>query len=158
MTGAHVPPAQMAAEARRALEGVYFDTMAGTGMSGALVVPILARALDKHWLIVRKENDHHHHKAAGGPENELAEGTLGERWLFVDDGADTGATYRRMREIVPSLNPGTRFAGAYFYGDNGAGRLSPLYVPEDKLEARLGEGRQDPYDELARLLEQLGAR
>ena len=107
---------------------------------------------------MRKEGDHHHHRAAGGPENELAEGEIGDRWLFVDDGADTGATYRRMRQIVPSLRPGTQFAGAYFYGDNEPGPYEPRFVSEAMLEARLGRDREDPYDALARLLEELGAR
>src|SRR5215472_3764911 len=80
LDGTCASPAVMAVLAQDHLDGVSYDTMVGTGMSGALVVPVIARALRKNWLIVRKPGDHHHHG------NALAQGHLGDRWIAVDDG------------------------------------------------------------------------
>lgn len=94
--GAIYCPDQIIEMARFYLKGVPYDTMVGTGLSGALIVPTLARALDKYWLIVRKPDDHSH---AGIP----AEGTLGERWIFVDDFIQSGKTRRRVIETVKAI-------------------------------------------------------
>jgi hypothetical protein len=72
---------------------VEFDTMVGTGLSGALVIPALAVAFDVFPLIVRKEGDSSH-------AMQRLEGTLGLRWLFVDDFRDTGATEARVDEVL----------------------------------------------------------
>src|SRR5690242_12227601 len=54
------------------------DTLVGSGLSGTLVVPSLARACDvPFWAIVRKEKTTH--------TSRLVEGAIGDRWLFVDD-------------------------------------------------------------------------
>lgn len=85
-----------------------YDTLVGTGLSGALVVPGVARMLDKHWLIVRKQGDSTHSHL------EL-EGTLGNRWLFLDDLISTGTTYTRVKEVVGRYD--RSHAGAYLYAD-----------------------------------------
>jgi hypoxanthine phosphoribosyltransferase len=68
----------------------------GTGLSGALVVPYLGRALSKYWLIVRKNGDSSH-------SNFWAEGELGARWLFVDDQVETGKTRQHVREVIDKI-------------------------------------------------------
>lgn len=73
------------------LEGVHFDTMVGVGLSGALVVPRLARDLGKHWAIVRKPGDSKHARY-------LVEGTIGSDWLFVDDCMESGETWVLVQE------------------------------------------------------------
>jgi orotate phosphoribosyltransferase-like protein len=96
---------------------VRYDTLVGTGLSGALMVPRLAEAINKNWLIVRKpgENSHSSYKV---------EGTLGKRWLFVDDCVDSGATYRYVCEQVKEICTKKEFrctnAGifTYQYGGN----------------------------------------
>lgn len=62
-----------------------FDTLVGTGLSGTLVVPLLARHAGKFWAIVRKEGD-------GSHSSNKIEGRLGTRYLFVDDVISTGTT------------------------------------------------------------------
>lgn len=116
----------LVSHARRALYHVNYDTMVGTGLSGSLVVPILARRLRKHWMIVRKPDDKSTHSSM------LGEGKLGERWLFVDDFVASGETRVRtlqtIEEIVKrarrkaitldgcaALNMNTRFVGTYQY-------------------------------------------
>lgn len=92
--------------------GVNFDTVVGTGLSGALVVPALARELDKNWLLVRKADD-------GTHSSYPAEGRLGERWMFVDDLISSGATRRRVMAVVADLaqehKHRTQIVGQYLY-------------------------------------------
>ena len=78
--------------ATRKLQDVPFDTLVGTGVSGTIFVPILARELDKHWMIVRKDKSEH--------STSMLEGQLGHRWLFCDDLIDTGATLKRVRKTI----------------------------------------------------------
>src|SRR5438270_666376 len=75
--------------AREILKEVDFDTMIGTGLSGSLVIPVLAEGLGKYWAIARKDNDgsHSYHKV---------EGLIGDRWIFVDDLIATGKTRKRV--------------------------------------------------------------
>lgn len=112
MDESHGDPVDLADSLRDATGRVRFDTLVGTGMSGALVVPGLARVLNVNWLILRKpgENSHSYHPG---------EGTLGSRWLFVDDLIDTGKTWRRVREQIADLckqwNHKATFAGSFLY-------------------------------------------
>lgn len=105
-------------ELNRLTHDVEFDTIVGIGLSGALVVPFVARTLDVHWAIVRKACDDTH---AVGP----FEGTLGRQWIFVDDKISTGRTYQHVVRVIEeeckryaqSLchNFTTTLKGAYFY-------------------------------------------
>jgi adenine/guanine phosphoribosyltransferase-like PRPP-binding protein len=119
-------PHMIADKARAELAGINFDTLVGTGFSGALVVPSLARELNRNFLLLRKPGDSHHHGS------EPAEGDLGERWLFVDDGIQTGATLARVRAVVPQIarryGQRTEFAGAYIYGHD---RGTPSFIAPD---------------------------
>jgi orotate phosphoribosyltransferase len=90
MWQAHDNPAKILRRARRVLQDVDYDTMIGTGLSGALVVPYLARKLGKSWAIARKDTDNSH---ASWP----IEGAVGERWIFVDDFISSGASQHRRR-------------------------------------------------------------
>lgn len=75
--------------AQRDLAEVDFDTLVGTGFSGGVVIPALALAMGKHFVLIRKENDDSHH----GPGRLI--GTLGDRWIFFDDFISVGRTRRR---------------------------------------------------------------
>jgi hypothetical protein len=168
LDGLLASPKEMAGAARKHLDGVYYDTMVGTGMSGALVVPILAREMGCHFLVVRKPGDGHGHHLSypGGP----GEGMLGHRWLFVDDGIQSGETVTRVREQISAeaLRRGhfTSFAGAYLYGEHeqhydsyyggpSAGRDG--YHSPDDLDDMLGRIRREhgSRDELERVLRSL---
>jgi len=70
-----------------------FDTLVGRGLSGALIIPELASILGKRWAVVRKPGDSNHREYA-------VEGTIGKRWIFVDDVISTGATYRDVHRQV----------------------------------------------------------
>lgn len=83
-------------KAKDVLHGVEFDTFVGTGLSGALVVPVVARAMNKRFAIVRKD------KAASHGEVHV-EGTIGQQWIFLDDLIATGATLNRVQEQIRNL-------------------------------------------------------
>ncbi len=69
-----------------------YDTIVGTGLSGILVVPTVARALGKAFGVVRKE-----HELSNGVSHaeSLYEGTMGRRWVLLDDFMCSGATCKR---------------------------------------------------------------
>lgn len=68
-------------------------SMVGTGMSGALAIPLLAKEYGCPWAIVRKESDQRH-------SCSRIEGTIGQWWMFVDDLTSTGDTRERVRKEV----------------------------------------------------------
>lgn len=114
-------------QARYHLSRRKFDTMVGTGMSGALVIPRLADALDVDFVLVRKPSENSH-------SSQLAEGWLGKRWIFVDDFVSSGVTYRRiarvMRELAVNEQTALEFGGIYQY--RGAGKFQPRSVLRDE--------------------------
>jgi len=95
------------------------DTLVGTGVSGALVVPYIGRVLDVHWALVRKPTE-------GSHSDLLVEGTIGECWVLVDDLIDTGETLKRVEEAIKLDLYGwtTYCAGAIMYLD-GVSYVSP---------------------------------
>lgn len=85
---------------RRCLEMLHevrkdFDTIAISGMSGALVGPVVASRMRKGLLLVRKEvtteKSHSHLQV---------EGTLSPRYVILDDFCSTGRTLERIRMKV----------------------------------------------------------
>lgn len=117
--------------AKTAIGRRKFDTMVGTGLSGSLVVPRLADVFGCHWLILRKPGENRHSMYD-------AEGTVGKRWIIVDDLIDSGATAKRMIESMDSLCSGhshkSKFAGAYLYDDwRGA-----VFLDADAVRKRVG--------------------
>jgi adenine/guanine phosphoribosyltransferase-like PRPP-binding protein len=120
--------AALVAGADRALAGTRFDTLAGSGLSGALVIPVLARALGKNILIVRKPGDSHH-------ATSIAEGRLGDSWVFADDLINSGETFHRVKAAIEELGREhgiqPEFRGAYLYGYQprflGPGDLARVY-------------------------------
>lgn len=108
----------MAADLRVVVKNHPVDTLIGTGLSGALVVPYLGRALRKNWGVVRKPGDSAHSR-------HLFEGTLGARWMLVDDLVDTGKTVKRVVEAIQELKDvtghETEFIGMWGYDDTFGG-------------------------------------
>lgn len=113
------------------LYGVDFDTMIGTGLSGALVIPVLARAMGKKFAIVRKLD-----KEASHSRN-IFEGEIGQKWIFVDDFVASGRTRLHVREIIDdyvkrhnswsSDKFHTQYVGTYTYEDDGE-RYQPTFT------------------------------
>ena len=99
--------------AREQLADVEFDTLVGTGFSGGVVIPALALAMGKEFVLIRKETDDSHH----GKGRLL--GSLGARWIFVDDFVSSGRTRMRVIEKVGDAareaESITRMVGQYMY-------------------------------------------
>ncbi len=98
-----------------------FDAVVGCGISGALVVPLVAFLLKKRFAIVRKPNDCDNHS------NRRCEGNLNhyDRWIFLDDLLDKGTTYLHTRKCVD--NTGLfNYVGMYLYD-------KCKWIPENRI-------------------------
>jgi hypoxanthine phosphoribosyltransferase len=80
---------------RIALKGVKYDTIVGRGTSGMLIVPLVAKALRKKWLVVRKPEEY---ESSHSGVKWL--GDLGNRWIFLDDFCSSGRTFREVRDGI----------------------------------------------------------
>lgn len=106
---AYTDPAGIVTAAMRNLAGIQFDTFVCRGLSGILVAPLLARAMSKHFLIVRKLTEPSHSSCE-------VEGTFGHNWVFVDDFVSCGNTRRACYEAVQRMQGGSgTFVGTYEY-------------------------------------------
>jgi orotate phosphoribosyltransferase len=96
------------ANAEIALDHVDFDTMVGTGLSGSLVIPVLARHFGVNMAIVRKEYTPH--------DDSRIVGRIGHKWLFVDDFISTGSTRIKVIDAVEDVtSQGIRTWNEYRY-------------------------------------------
>lgn len=88
-----------------------FDLLVGSGLSGTLAVGMIALALDKRFVIVRKgtENSHSLNKFEGVIG-------VGDRWLFVDDFISLGTTRNRCAGALPA-DMNLKYAGTFTYHD-----------------------------------------
>jgi orotate phosphoribosyltransferase len=107
--------AEVIETAKDRLKDVEFDTLVGTGFSGGIVIPSLALALGKKFVLIRKDTDDSHHG-----KGRLV-GELGERWIFVDDFIASGRTRTRVIEKVKEAKSDTgrkahsTLVGQYMY-------------------------------------------
>ncbi|OBF73622.1 hypothetical protein A9X06_27450 [Mycobacterium sp. 852002-51759_SCH5129042] len=107
-------PDSLIADARTHLTtaGISFDTLVGTGLSGALIIPILAFEFGVDYALVRTVGDSSHARTR-------VEGFLGNSWLFVDDHIHTGRTFRYVHRTITdeahSAGHVTSLAGSYCY-------------------------------------------
>jgi orotate phosphoribosyltransferase len=126
--------AEVIETAQKRLADVEFDTMVGTGFSGGIVIPSLALAMGKKFVLIRKETDDSHH----GKGRLLGE--LGERWIFVDDLVSSGMTRKRVIKKIGDVQEKAKYqetfavmVGQYLYQD---------YADDNYIE----RGRFQPYD------------
>jgi len=89
-----------------------YDSIAFTGMSGALVAPILAYKLNKHLLLVRKENEERH------SWQDVEGFTKCSKYIIVDDFIVSGKTVERIQEKVFEDYPAARCIGTLQYTRN----------------------------------------
>jgi len=104
-------PAELVYGAMSELRGLQFDTMVGRGLSGSLVVPILARAMNKYFAIVRKPEENSH-------SGRKLEGKLGKRWIFIDDLICLGDTFKNSAKIINETKEHMVCVGIYLYGSS----------------------------------------
>lgn len=73
-----------------------FKAIAFRGNSGALIAPCVADTMDKHIILVRKEEIEEHRSHS----SHDVEGTLGVDYFIVDDLYQTGATIREIQNQI----------------------------------------------------------
>lgn len=112
-------PSALVRWAEAELRYVDFDTMVGTGLSGTLVVPLLARALGKHFAIIRKPDERSHSRG------QIYHGTIGRRWIFVDDFISTGATRGR---VILAVEQAYHHETVYSMNVDSPKPVRPVYV------------------------------
>lgn len=105
--------------AERSLSSVEFDGFVGTGLSGTMVVPVLAFAMGKRFAIVRKADDVGHH-SSGTVESGL---DPGDHWIFVDDFLSSGNTRQRVIDAMGD-HQRVEYIGDYLY--NGRCAFTPI--------------------------------
>lgn len=101
-------------QSKMEINNVEYDTLIGRGVSGALAVPLFARAAHTQYGIVRKDEGSH--------SSRTVEGTIGKRWIFVDDLIDSGETFletaKKMASFSKNVDWSTQLVGAYLYLSN----------------------------------------
>lgn len=85
-----------------------FDSIACCGVSGLMVVPQIAELLDKHIVVIRKENDQCY-------SNFPMEGVPPFRYVIVDDLVCSGGTIKSIINTIHEDTPKARCIGVYCY-------------------------------------------
>jgi hypothetical protein len=124
-------PEAVIQDAERALADVRFGSIVGTGLSGTLAAPLLARHFGVPFAIIRKADEQGRHSSCA------IEGTVSAVWIMADDRVATGATCARVRAIVGGLRlpdgAAPQFAGLYVTKGNGR-FLRPDAIPRPAID------------------------
>lgn len=108
-------PRELVRNAKETLKGVDFNTVACRGVSGMAFAPVLAYAMKKRLIIVRKT-------IMGSHAYSMIEGAFlpGDRYICVDDfrssGQTVGLTIANIRRHASHYSP--EYAGTYLYNDD----------------------------------------
>ena len=97
------------------------DTLVGTGLSGGIIVPMIAKAYDLNYMLVRKPGATTH-------DTSRVFGKVGQSWLFVDDFICSGATLRRVQRMLTREIPfkhETRMLGGWMYSKEELHLMNP---------------------------------
>lgn len=98
------------------LRDVQFDAFVGTGLSGAVIGGIVAAAMDKPLVLIRKPHDQGYGKTHGQEIEGRDYTGLYKRFLFIDDLIDSGDTLRRVQKVVAEkFVPGSTVIGHYLF-------------------------------------------
>jgi len=109
---------ELIANAEKTLYGlnIDFDSMVGVGLSGLLVLPVLARHFKVPFFAVRKRGESSHLSHSYG------EGSIGKKWILIDDFTCTGKTVAMAKKSVASAVAvhefRTKYVGLYAYSDS----------------------------------------
>lgn len=102
----------------KTLRGFSCEAIAFTGMSGAIMAPMIAARLGVPLILVRKPFDNSH-------SGRRVEGAYdADTYLIVDDFISSGDTVRNIVQEILAVNAKARCVGVYSY------RYNNLYTPE----------------------------
>lgn len=94
------------AKACRVLANYEYDAIAARGVSGLLILPALALAVNKTMIVVRKSKNETSHSF------NLVEGDqAARRYIIADDLVDTGATAKAITEAIREWAPQAQCLG-----------------------------------------------
>lgn len=97
--------------AKRVLKKLDFDTVVFTGVSGALLGPILAYEMNKELVVIRKSlEDTHSFFCAEGYKDS-------QKYIFVDGLFCKGNTMERVVRVMKKFSPGAALVDVYPYAD-----------------------------------------
>lgn len=85
-----------------------FDSIVCCGTSGLLVAPQVAEILNKHLVLVRKQNDKCY-------SNFGVEGVAPYRYIIIDDLICSGKTIRHIKNSIKNEHPRAICIGVYCY-------------------------------------------
>lgn len=97
-------PENVCQEVCHTLDGVDFDSFVVMGTSGMIIVDRISRAMGKPFAVVRKEGD-------GSHSYTPIEGTVGQKWVFLDDFVSSGETFMRVCKQIAKFVKGTECVG-----------------------------------------------
>ena len=96
-----------------------FDALAFRGQSGSLIAPVLALALDKTMLMVRKNMTDCH-------SGQIVEGDLGaQRYIIIDDLISSGKTVTTIVEEIAKVARKAVCLGVLEYTRTEAMKINP---------------------------------
>lgn len=130
---------QLVDQIANVLKDVEHDTIVGTGLSGTMVVPMLAWVTGKQFAIVRKGEPNHSYIDV--------EGKIGHKWVFVDDLISTGDTLKR---VFYAINDNVAKRNIAYYQDISLYRgplpqLVAIYEYYDQLLSLPNDYKYDRY-------------
>ena len=115
-----------------------YDTVAFCGMSGALVAPMIALALNKELVLVRKKGDkcNSQYKVEGNGDVK--------RYIIVDDFVSSGRTVGHIQRSLYKFSPKAECVGVVEVQRNDAGYPDNVYctqfnLTESQLQSQLQE-------------------
>ena len=85
-----------------------FDSIVCCGVSGLMVVPQIAELLDKHIVVIRKQNEKCY-------SDFPMEGVTPFRYIIVDDLVCSGSTIKHIKHTIYEDCPKAQCVGVYCY-------------------------------------------
>lgn len=117
--------------AKQKLQSRIFDAIAFSGMSGAIMAPMIAMALKKPLIMVRKDTSNCHSKRK--VEGAYDAGT----YIIVDDLVCSGDTCKRIYDSIKEVNANAICVGVYVYQtDHLFTEATPIYGSASRIFER----------------------
>lgn len=88
--------------------GLEFDSIVCTGLSGLLIAPSVADILDKQIIVIRKNNEQSH-------SDYSIEGFVESPYIIIDDCISTGNTINRIVDQMKHSGYDPKCLGVYLY-------------------------------------------
>jgi len=98
-------------EILKQLDSLEEVSLVGTGMSGAMMLGVIADKCSCSCTLIRKVKGVSHSELAVEGETDF------QRYIIVDDIIDSGATVERIQEEIRGVNPSATLEGILLYNE-----------------------------------------